>query len=285
MIWSGITTLLIFFFVPETYHSVLLKHKAHRLRTETGNDAYKAALDKDTRSIRKTILISCLRPFQLLIFEPMVLLLCIFTSLLLGILYLFFGAFPLVFEHNHHFNLWQVGMSFFGLFFGMLVALATSHFWSKDFTRRMKRHEAAGHPPGYSEPEDRLPPTVFGAVLVPIGLFWFGWTTYSSVHWIVPIIGSAVFAAGNFLVFVGVFTFFVDTYTLYAASALAANSFLRSSFAGAFPLFGLQMYNKLGYQWATSLLAFLSLIMAPWPYIFYKSGKQIRKRSRYAKSN
>ena len=54
----------------------------------------------------------------------------------------------------------------------------------------------------------------------------------------VPIIGSAIFAAGLILTFSGIFTFLVDAYPLYAASALAANSFARSSFAAAFPLFG-----------------------------------------------
>ena len=90
------------------------------------------------------------------------------------------------------------------------------------------------------------------------------------------------------LVFSGVFTFLVDAYPLYAASALGANSFARSTFAAAFPLFGIAsklytktryclskasqanqrirlVYNNLGYQWATSLLAFLSLAMAPFP--------------------
>ncbi|KAI2829577.1 hypothetical protein CBS147482_7959 [Aspergillus niger] len=103
-----------------------------------------------------------------------------------------------------------------------------------------------------------------------------------SVHWIVPIIGSAVFGAGMIFVFQGVFTFFVDAYPLYAASALGANSFTRSTFAAAFPLFGVAMYHKLGDQWATSLLAFLSLSMAPFPYIFFRYGKRIRSRSRFA---
>lgn len=51
-----------------------------------------------------------------------------------------------------------------------------------------------------------------------------------------------------------------------------------------FPLFGTQMYNKLDYQWASSLLAFLTLAMVPFPYIFFKHGKAIRAKSRYAKS-
>lgn len=52
----------------------------------------------------------------------------------------------------------------------------------------------------------------------------------------------------------------------------------------AFPLFGNQMYEKLGFQWASSLLAFLTVAMMPFPYIFFRYGKRIRSKSRYAKS-
>lgn len=53
--------------------------------------------------------------------------------------------------------------------------------------------------------------------------------------------------------------------------------------SAVFPLFGVQMYNKLGYQWATSILAFLTVAMMPFPYLFFKYGKRIRVRSRFAK--
>ncbi|KAG5914482.1 hypothetical protein E4U42_000453, partial [Claviceps africana] len=91
-------------------------------------------------------------------------------------------------------------------------------------------------------------------------------------------------ASSNVLVFTSIFTFLVDAYPSYAASALAANAFVRCLFAGAFPLFGVQMYEKLGYEWASSLLAFLTVLMLPFPYIFFRYGKQIRRKSRYAKS-
>ena len=84
------------------------------------------------------------------------------------------------------------------------------------------------------------------------------------------------------LVYTGIFTFLVDAYPTYAASALAANAFIRCLFATAFPLFGNQMYHKLGFQWASTLLAFLLLAMMPFPFIFFRYGKQIRKKSRYA---
>lgn len=50
----------------------------------------------------------------------------------------------------------------------------------------------------------------------------------------------------------------------------------------AFPLFGTQMYNALGIQWASSLLAFLAVAMIPFPYLFFRYGKQLRSKSRFA---
>ncbi|KAF2453723.1 major facilitator superfamily domain-containing protein [Lineolata rhizophorae] len=283
LIWAGVELALLFCLVPETYAPVILVQKAKKLRTETGNEKWHAPLERHERSIARTVLVSCYRPFQLLFFEPMCLNLCILSAILLGVLYLFFGAFPVVFEGNHGFTLWQVGLTFMGLFVGMVIAVACDPLWRRFvYMRLVRKREAAGGEPGGTEPEFRLPPTIVGAWIVPIGLFGFGWTTYPHVHWIVPIIFSGIFALGVIWVYAGVFTFLVECYPLYAASALAANSFARSAFAAAFPLFGVQMYHTLGDQWATSLLAFLALAMAPFPVLFFKYGKQLRSRSTFA---
>ncbi|KAI9794588.1 MAG: hypothetical protein M1816_004475 [Peltula sp. TS41687] len=279
--WSSVMLVLVMA-VPETYHPVLLRRKAERLRRETGDERWWAPIEKHDRSITKTILWSLIRPFQLLFLEPMCLNLCLFSALLLGVLYLFFGAFGFVFPSTYGFQLYQVGLSFLGITVGMIIAVATDPFWHRNYQRLVRQREARGGEPGGTEPEYRLPPSIVGAVFVPIGLFFFGWTMYPSVHWVVPIIGSAFFGMGTILVFTGIFTFLVDAYPLYAASALAANSFARSSFAAAFPLFGVQMYKKLGPQWATSLLAFLTVAMMPFPYIFFRYGKRIRGQSRFA---
>lgn len=63
---------------------------------------------------------------------------------------------------------------------------------------------------------------------------------------------------------------------------MAANGLLRYSMGAAFPLFTVQMYDALGVRWATLLLAFVCLLMVPIPWIFYKYGAQIRKRSAYS---
>lgn len=123
------------------------------------------------RSIPRTILWSCIRPFQLLALEPMCLNLCVISSLLLGILYLFFGAFPLVFRTNHGMTQAQAGLTFLGLLVGMLFGIATDPLWRAQYRRMVRRAEQAGGEKGATEPEYRLPPTILGAIVVPIGLF------------------------------------------------------------------------------------------------------------------
>ncbi|KAL0469944.1 major facilitator superfamily domain-containing protein [Neurospora intermedia] len=281
IIWAGVLLACVVVLVPETYHPVLLKRKAVNLRKTTGDNRYHAPIERTTKSVASTLGNSLLRPFQLLLLEPMCLILDVYSAVLLGVLYLFFGAFPLVFRTNHGFNLWQVGLTFMGLGVSMVLAGCITPVWTRVRNGLAeKRFKKTGIMKG--EPEDQLPPVIVGAPLITGGLFMFGFSTYPWVHWIVPIIGSSIFGLGMSFAFTGIFTFLVDAYPRYAASALATNALVRCSFAAAFPLFGIQMYEKLGYQWATALLAFLTLGMMPFPYLFFVFGKRIRARSKFA---
>jgi multidrug resistance protein len=200
LIWTGITLITILF-VPETFHPVLLARKAALLRKETGDSSYRSASEIAIakKSVSGAVMQSCYRPFQLLFLDPMNCLLDLYTALLLGILYLFFGAFPLVFRTNHGFELWQTGLTFMGLVIGQVIAVLTNPLWHKNYLRLVansKKYAEKGEEDKKPDPEFRLPPAILGGVLVPISLFWFGWTTYSSVHWVVPIIGSILFGSG-----------------------------------------------------------------------------------------
>ena len=83
---------------------------------------------------------------------------------------------------------------------------------------------------GEIKPEKRLPPAMVGAFFIPICLFWFGWSSRASIHWIMPIIGSSFFTMGAFLLFNAVLNYLGDAYPDYAASVLAGNDLMRSSF-------------------------------------------------------
>ncbi|KAH8898015.1 MFS general substrate transporter [Thozetella sp. PMI_491] len=266
ILWALILLLGIIFCTPETFHPVILRVKAIRLRDETGDHRYWAPMERAPKLDQKTALILLLRPFQFLFLEPMCICLSIYSAVLLGILYLFFAALPEVFRTNHHMNLWQSGLAFSGIVSGMIAAVLTSPGWER--LRRYLR--------------DRFPPAMLGGVLIPAGLFWVGWTTEPTIFWLVPIIGSSLFGCGVILVFNGVFTFHVEAYNEHAASALAANGFARAIIAATFPLLEIPLYEKLGFQWSTSILAFSTVILAPFPWIFFMYGRTLRAKSRYA---
>ncbi|KAJ7282653.1 major facilitator superfamily domain-containing protein [Mycena rebaudengoi] len=276
LMWTFVELVAIFLFVPESYNPVLLKRKARRLRKSTGDDTYWAPLDRRDTSLARSLLFSCSTPFKLLLLDRMALLLDIWTALLLGILYLTFQAFPVIFGQIHHFNMQTTGLSFLGIGFGMVVALASQPIWNRVFSREAAKYG------GEAPPETRLIMGQLGGILVPLGLYWLAFTTYAKVHWIVPIIASVPFGSGTYFVFTSTFTYLVTAYRPIAASAMAANSAMRSAFAAAFPLFAGAMYKKLGTVGATALLAGLTTIMAPLPFIFYRIGPQLRAKSRFA---
>jgi hypothetical protein len=116
-------------------------------------------------------------------------------------------------------------------------------------------------------------------------LYRFAWTSYSSVHWIVPIIGSSLFGAGIYIVILGVLQYVVDSYSSYSASALAGVILVRNLVGAGFPLFARQMYQKLGYEWASSLLAFLSILFVPIPIWWFYRGEELRLSSPWAREH
>lgn len=136
----------------------LLRRKAQQLRQESGDDRWKAPIEKMQRSVTQTVLRSMYRPILLLTLEPMCLNLCIFSAILLGILYLFFGAFQLIFQEVYGFVLWQRGLCFMGLFVGMVFAILSDPLWRRNYRRLERNHETATKKIDDFQPEWRLPP-------------------------------------------------------------------------------------------------------------------------------
>lgn len=107
-------------------------------------------------------------------------------------------------------------------------------------------------------------------------------TNSPDIHYLASIAAGIPMGAGMIMIFLGVVSYLIDSYTLFASSVLAANGVLRSLFGAAFPLFTTQMYDSLGIHWASSVPAFLALACVPFPFLFYKYGAAIRSRCKYA---
>lgn len=277
-ILSGTLWLLITLTVPETYAPVLLHRRAAKLSQLTGK-VYRTRIELETDpiSVTKAFNTALARPFLLLTREPIIVLLSIYMALIYGTLYLLFSAYPIVYQSH---RLWTQGIAslpFLGIGLGMLLAIPFFGYMDSFYSKAMKSNN--GQQP---EPELRLPSAMVGAFAIPLGMFWFAWTNDPDVHWLASVAAGVPFGFGMVLVFLSITNYLVDAYTIFAASALAANAVLRSLFGAAFPLFTLQMFDRLGIHWASSVPAFLALACVPFPFAIYKYGKAIRRRCRYA---
>lgn len=275
--FTGVIWLVICFFLPETYAPVLLRRRAEKLSELTGK-VYRSRLDIDRGGVSTVQMLktSLSRPWILLIFEPIVLLSSICMAIIYGTLYMLFAAYPIVFQEVRGWSQGIGGLAFVGVLVGMMVAFAYTLYNNLKYTKLAR--QTTGRLP----PELRLPIGIVGAVALPIGLFWFAWTNSPTIHWLCSVAAGAPFGFGMVLVFLGVMNYLVDSYTIFAASVLAANSSLRSLFGAIFPLFTTYMYHNLGIHWATCIPAFLSVACVPFPIIFYIYGRRIRKRCTYA---
>jgi len=268
---AGVATVLGMVILRETYAPVLLERKAKRLRKETGNPLLKSKLDMGLTA-RDLFWFSIARPTKMLLFSPIVGFLSIYVAITYAYLYLFFTTISAVFRDTYHFREDLLGLSFLGLgcgqFFGQF---AYSWAATRSFARYQKR--------GTFVPEKRLELMSVGAVLIPISLFWYGWAIQARTQWMNAEVATAVFCAGLVCIWLPSNVYLIDVFTVYAASAMAANTVLRSIVAAILPLAGPKMYAALGYGWGNSLLGFVALALLPIPFVFMKYGERMRTNS------
>ena len=283
-------TLLAFVSLRESYPPLLLERKAKRLRKETGNENLQSKLASPL-SPPALFKISIVRPMKLLVFSPIVLALSTYMAVVYGYLYLLFTTITEVYEGQYHFSQGTVGLTYLGIGVGSMMGVIVFGIASDKILKAKSKT-------GEMKAEYRLPPMIPGSFLVPIGckcslqscqmsptnvpiVFVYGWTADKHVFWLVPILGTGVVGLGLLATFMPIQTYLVDAFTIYAASALAANTVLRSLVGALLPLAGQKMYATLGLGWGNSLLAFIALAMCPIPVIFYRYGEKIRKSPRF----
>ncbi|KAK8211191.1 hypothetical protein BKA81DRAFT_406518 [Phyllosticta paracitricarpa] len=130
--------------------------------------------------------------------------------------------------------------------------------------------------------ERRLYVAMMGSVGMPMALFWFAWSARASVSYWSSLLAGVPFAWGTMAIVIGTGNYMVNTYCpLTCASVFTAFGIVRYGLGAAFPLFTIQIYTKLGVDWASSLLVFISLALLPIPWVLFKWGPKIRSMSRY----
>lgn len=273
-----VVTMLITFTVPETYAPTILARRAKKMRADTKSNLHVTEQDLDLRPIGERLRIFLLRPFQLLFTELIVFLISVYMSVLYGLLYMFFVAFPIVYQQGKGYSAGITGLMFIPLAVGVVCSAMCAPIVNKHYLKQCAKYN--GNPP----PEVRLIPMMISCWFIPIGLFIFAWSSYPRLSWVGPALGGFPVGFGFIFLYNSANNYMVDTYQHLGASALAAKTFIRSFWGAATVLFTAQMYKRLGYQWASSLLAFIALACCAIPFVFYFYGEKIRAGSKYAYS-
>jgi MFS family permease len=270
------------FFTRETYKKIILQRRAKKLNIAGPPHDDLSVLD----FIRHFARTQLFRPLHMLLTEPIVTLVCIYNGFLFGLLYLFIVASPWVYEHTYNFGITGQSLSFLGLLVGTAIApfplIAIDHYL---YQPRLKKF-TQDHPlEERFPPENRLLGAMIASFIQPVSLLGFAWTARPDIHWIVPMMFQSLAMVASIMIYAPVSLFMMDTYgPLYGASAAGAAMMSRYALSAAFPLFALQAYRALGVGWATSLLAFCTLAMAPIPFLFWKCGERLRGKTKYETS-
>ncbi|KAJ9635005.1 hypothetical protein H2204_005960 [Knufia peltigerae] len=263
------------FALPETYHPVLLQRKAQRLRTETGNPSYWHPHETE-KVDRNTIFTKYIfRPGRMLFTESMVTCIAAYASFVYGLLFFQLESFPIVFGLKRGYSTIVSTLPFLGLFAGVVFALIINIANQKFYAKALARNN------GRAVPEARLPPMLVGGVFFSAGLFWFGWTADPKYSWALPSVAAGFIGAGFNITFQQCLNYLADTYGPLAASAMAANTFLRSLLAFGLPLAARPLFLNLGVAPGSSLLGGISCVALPVPLLLMKYGRQLREKSKY----
>lgn len=204
----------------------------------------------------------------------------LFMAYVYGIMYLVLSTFPTLWTNAAYYNesTGIGGLNYLSLGLGFWGGSQICAPLNDRIYRRLKaRNNNVGRP------EFRIPLLGIAAILLPSGLFIYGWTAQTHCHWIAPNIGACIFGMGSIITFQCIQTYMVDAYTRFAASALAAGACLRSLAGFGFPLFAPYMYQAMEYGWGNSMLAFIAIVIGiPAPIFLWKFGEALRKKSTYA---
>lgn len=191
----------------ETRHSIILLRRAAKERRIRGSNAIDVPESMRQRGPRQLFQVALTRPFRFLATEAIIIFGALYNGYLYGLSFLYNGAFSIIFgEEGHGFDVVGVGLSFLGIMVGISFGPLTNLWQERQYHRSVQN---AG---GKNIPEARVGLAKLAGVVLPISMFWFAWTSYTSVHWIVPIIASAFWGWSFYTLILMTYMYTVDSY-------------------------------------------------------------------------
>ncbi|KAG8965265.1 hypothetical protein FRC05_003316 [Tulasnella sp. 425] len=256
----------------ETYAPVIRARKAKAQGRGLPNDDQ----TPEEQSLFRMLSVHLTRPFIILTTDIICLSLSLYAAVIYGTLYMMLVTLPDLYTNEYGWGTGISGLAYIGPGIGFIVG--TAFFVKVGEIVSTKLAERHG---GVRQPEYRIPTMLVGSLIMPVGLLWYGWCADQHAHWILPIIGGTIFGVGMMICFLAIQVYLVDSF-IYAASAAAAATTLRSLFGFSFPLFADKTFSTLGIGGGYSLIAGLSVVLGwPFPIYIYLRGERLRARSKH----
>ncbi|WKT52616.1 MFS transporter superfamily [Fusarium oxysporum f. sp. vasinfectum] len=285
LIFSGFLLLLVLLTMPETYGPVLLHWRASHYRRITGDSRFYSEHELTGATFLHRLQVSMTRPF-LMLTEPIIMAMTLYITVLYIILFTFLVGWPYIFEKTYGINQGLTNTIFVAMFVGMQFIYILIPFIYRKTARAIKQSESPEQAKRLKfSPELRLWYAMLGtSIAIPVSLFWMGWTATPNISIWSPIIASSLFGFGTSGVFICTYLYIIDSYEAYSASALTFASLVRYVAAGGMTIVGIPFYENMGTNYTLTIMACLSLVLVPIPYILYKYGHHLREKSKYAVS-
>ncbi|KAF1940092.1 multidrug transporter [Clathrospora elynae] len=276
-------------FVPETRTTILLDRIANKRRTQGDKEGRpnniwgpnELKTFKERFSVHE-ILVTWVRPFRMFLTEPIVLVLSLLSGFSDAIIFMFLQSYALVFK-QWDFAVFAIGLSFVAIGIGYFIAWF-SFFPAIKRNERLRRDKPNDERSQY---EARLWWLLYTAPCLPIGLIIFAWTsTGPPIHWIGPLIGSAIIGIANYAIYMATIDYMICAYGPYSASATGGNGWARDFLAGVLTLPATPFFTNIGGKnhlaYASTILFCISLLLVISVYVIYWKGPELRKRSPFA---
>lgn len=270
---AALASTVAYFFLHETRANTILKHRKTSLEQHHPNTQY--FIEGDTnQGLLPKIASNSTRAIKILTTQPIVLTMSLYQALVFSSMYSLYATYPKIWSAApYNFSKSEVGLAYLGPAVGFIItSVFIVYYIDRLFTYLSELNDDDG------QPEYRLPMATIGAVLLPISLFWLGWTVETHRSWPVPLAATLLFGASQVSIFNTVQTYYIDAYEGHAASALAAGAFLRSMAGGLVPLLVGDMFASLGYGWGMSVFGLISVVLMPAPVLFFFFGRRLRER-------
>ncbi|KAF1832331.1 multidrug transporter [Decorospora gaudefroyi] len=289
LIFGGAIQIAHAILVPETRTTILLDRIAKKRREEGDKNGKpnniwgpnELKTFKERFSMRE-ILTTWIRPFHMFVTEPIVLVLSLLSGFSDAIIFMFLQSYALVFS-QWDFATFAVGLTFVAIGIGYFIAWF-SFFPAIKRNERVRRERPDDERSQY---EARLWWLLYTAPCLPIGLIIFAWTsTGPPIHWICPLIGSAIIGIANYAIYMATIDYMICAYGPYSASATGGNGWARDFLAGVLTLPATPFFQNIGGEnhlaYASTILFCISLLLVISVYVIYWKGPALRKRSPFA---